>query len=119
MGVVMWDRLGRSLLYLPPSRYPNIERKEDAVSGFAKLSQSICHCQYHNVWVPKYRVRTLVGAMREAAKSVESRQSVGLQVVKVLKYMCRGVICILGCGHSQGLGIGHHTAALYDWRTMG
>ena len=52
MGVVMWDLLGRSLLYLPPSRYPNIETKEEAVSRLGKLSHSICHCQYHNVYKP-------------------------------------------------------------------
>ena len=31
------------------------------MSRFRKLSQTICHCQYHVVWVPKYRLRILTG----------------------------------------------------------
>jgi putative transposase len=31
------------------------------MSRFRKLSQSIWHCQYHLVWVPKYRCRILEG----------------------------------------------------------
>lgn len=31
------------------------------MSRFRKLSHSIWHCQYHIVWVPKYRYRVLVG----------------------------------------------------------
>jgi putative transposase len=42
--------------------------KEEAVSRFRKLSHSIWHCQYHIVWVPKYRYRILTGATREAAE---------------------------------------------------
>jgi len=38
------------------------------VSRFRKLSHSIWHCQYHIVWVPKYRYRILVGTVREAAE---------------------------------------------------
>ena len=37
------------------------------MSRFRRLSHSIWHCQYHIVWVPKYRYRILVGAIREAA----------------------------------------------------
>ena len=33
------------------------------MSRFRKLSQSICHCQYHIVFVPKYRYRILSGAI--------------------------------------------------------
>ena len=39
------------------------------MSRFRKLSQSIWHCQYHIVWVPKYRHRILKG---EIAKDVEN-----------------------------------------------
>ena len=39
------------------------------MSRFRRLSQSIWHCQYHIVWVPKYRHRILKG---ELAKDVES-----------------------------------------------
>ena len=42
------------------------------MSRFRKLSHSIWHCQYHIVWVPKYRYRILVGAVREAADGSDS-----------------------------------------------
>lgn len=38
------------------------------MSRFRKLSQTIWHCQYHIVWVPKYRYRVLTG---EVAQEVE------------------------------------------------
>ena len=31
------------------------------MSRFRKLTQTIWHCQYHIVWVPKYRYRVLDG----------------------------------------------------------
>ncbi len=31
------------------------------MSRFQKLSQTIWHCQYHIIWVPKYRFRILIG----------------------------------------------------------
>ena len=31
------------------------------MSRFRKLSQTLWHCQYHIVWVPKYRYRILTG----------------------------------------------------------
>ena len=31
------------------------------MSRFRKLSHSLWHCQYHVVWVPKYRFRVLTG----------------------------------------------------------
>lgn len=43
--------------------------KEGAVSRFRKLSHSIWHCQYHIVWVPKYRFRILTSKIREACES--------------------------------------------------
>ena len=39
------------------------------MSRFQKLSQTIWHCQYHIVWVPKYRYRVLHG---EIAREVEN-----------------------------------------------
>jgi len=39
------------------------------MSRFQKLSQTIWHCQYHIVWVPKYRYRILHG---EVAGEVEN-----------------------------------------------
>src|SRR5512137_1577407 len=35
------------------------------MSRFKKLSHVIWHCQYHIVWVPKYRYRVLKGAVAE------------------------------------------------------
>ena len=37
-------------------------------SRFRKLSHTIWHCQYHIVWVPKYRFRILHGAVKEAVE---------------------------------------------------
>ena len=34
------------------------------MSRFRKLTHAIWHCQYHIVWVPKYRYRILTGALR-------------------------------------------------------
>ena len=39
------------------------------MSLFRKLSQTIWHCQYHIVWVPKYRFRILSG---KVANEVEN-----------------------------------------------
>jgi len=39
------------------------------MSRFRRLSQTIWHCQYHIVWVPKYRFKILTGRV---AKMVES-----------------------------------------------
>ena len=36
------------------------------MSRFRKLAHSIWHCQYHIVWVPKYRYRILKGSVGEA-----------------------------------------------------
>ena len=60
---------GRSLLCLRRVVADNIERKEGAVSRFRKLSHTIWHCQYHVVWVPKYRFRILTGAVKVAVES--------------------------------------------------
>ena len=35
------------------------------MSRFRKLSHTIWHCQYHLVWVPKYRFRVLTGRVSE------------------------------------------------------
>lgn len=39
------------------------------MSRFCKLSHSIWHCQYHIVWVPKYRFRILTGTVKEACET--------------------------------------------------
>ena len=35
------------------------------MSRFRKLSHTIWHCQYHIIWVPKYRYRVLQGEIAE------------------------------------------------------
>ena len=43
------------------------------MSRFRKLSQTIWHCQYHIVFVPKYRFRVLTGAIaQEVEKCVRT-----------------------------------------------
>ena len=39
------------------------------MSRFRKLSQTIWHCQYHIVWVPKYRYRVLKGRVSEEVQT--------------------------------------------------
>jgi putative transposase len=39
--------------------------KEQQMSRFRKLSQTLWHCQYHIVWVPKYRYRILTGKIAD------------------------------------------------------
>ena len=38
------------------------------MSRFRKLSQTIWHCKYHIVWVPKYRFRILTGKVSVEAE---------------------------------------------------
>ncbi len=41
------------------------------MSRFSKLSHVIWHCEYHIVWVPKYRYRILKGKIAfELTKSI-------------------------------------------------
>ena len=43
------------------------------MSRFRKLSHSIWHCQYHIIWVPKYRYRILQGEIaRDVEKSIRA-----------------------------------------------
>ena len=39
------------------------------MSRFRKLSQTIWHCQYHIVWVPKYRYRVLTDKISEEVEN--------------------------------------------------
>ena len=38
------------------------------MSRFRKLSQTLWHCQYHIVWVPKYRYRILTGEIADVVE---------------------------------------------------
>lgn len=39
------------------------------MSRFRKLTHAIWHCQYHVVWVPKYRFRILEGALAQELRA--------------------------------------------------
>ena len=39
------------------------------MSRFRKLSHTIWHCQYHIIWVPKYRFRNLGGEIAEEVRA--------------------------------------------------
>jgi putative transposase len=39
------------------------------MSRFGKLAQTIWYCQYHIVWVPKYRFRVLTGKIAEEVEN--------------------------------------------------
>ena len=45
------------------------------MSRFRKLSHTIWHCQYHIVWVPKYRFRVLEG-------------KIGAEVERCIRQLC-------------------------------
>ena len=46
------------------------------MSRFRKLSQTLWYCQYHIVWVPKYRFRVLEGEIKaEAEESIRTFSS--------------------------------------------
>ena len=40
------------------------------MSRFKKLSQTLWHCQYHIVWVPKYRYRVLTGEIKRDVENL-------------------------------------------------
>jgi putative transposase len=39
------------------------------MSRFRKLSQTLWHCQYHIIWVPKYRLQILEGKLADEISS--------------------------------------------------
>ena len=49
------------------------------MSRFRKLTHAIWHCQYHIVWVPKYRYRILTGSLsyevEQCVRSFSSQKS--------------------------------------------
>lgn len=54
------------LLMLKPSlSCPHNINEGENMSRFEKLTHVLWHCQYHIVWVPKYRYRVLKGVFRE------------------------------------------------------
>jgi putative transposase len=55
------------------------------MSRFRKLSQTIWHCQYHIVWVPKYRFRVLQGNVaREVENCIRAfSEQLGCEVIEM------------------------------------
>lgn len=55
------------------------------MSRFRKLSHTIWHCQYHIVWVPKYRFRILSGMVgQEVERCIRSfSEQQGAEVVEL------------------------------------
>ncbi|MBE0540598.1 MAG: IS200/IS605 family transposase [Verrucomicrobia bacterium] len=45
------------------------------MSRFKKLSHTIWHCEYHIVWVPKYRYRVMQGKVKEEVELCVREQS--------------------------------------------
>ena len=55
------------------------------MSRFRKLSQTIWHCQYHIIWVPKYRFRVLSDKIaREVENCVRSfSEQLGCEIIEL------------------------------------
>jgi len=55
------------------------------MSRFSKLTHVLWHCQYHIVWVPKYRYRVLTGKVGfEASKTIRVyAERLGCEVVEI------------------------------------
>jgi putative transposase len=55
------------------------------MSRFRKLSQTLWHCQYHIIWVPKYRYRVLSGKVsREADRCIRAfNERLGCEIVEL------------------------------------
>jgi putative transposase len=55
------------------------------MSRFRKLSHTIWHCQYHIVWVPKYRYRVLTGGVgQEVERCIRAfSERLGAEVVEL------------------------------------
>ena len=55
------------------------------MSRFRKLSQTIWHCQYHIIWVPKYRYKVLSGRIaREVENCVRAfSEQLGCEIIEL------------------------------------
>ena len=55
------------------------------MSRFSKLSHVLWHCQYHIVWVPKYRYRVLEGKVGfETSKTIRVySERLGCEIVEL------------------------------------
>ena len=66
-------------------RCPTTKQKGHNMSRFKRLSHTIWHCEYHIVWVPKYRYRVLAGKIKEEVELCVRDQSrqMGSEVVEM------------------------------------
>lgn len=55
------------------------------MSKFQKMSHTIWHCEYHIVWVPKYRYRVLQGKVKEEVELCVRDQTaqMGCEIVEI------------------------------------
>ncbi len=55
------------------------------MSRFEKLSHVIWHCQYHIVWVPKYRYKVLQGQIKEEVRKtvIIQAERLGCNIVEL------------------------------------
>ena len=55
------------------------------MSRFRKLSHAIRHCQYHFVWVPKYRYRILTGLVGQKVEKciLAFAERLGAEIVEL------------------------------------
>jgi hypothetical protein len=51
------------------------KRKKKSMSRFKRLSHTIWHCEYHIVWVPKYRYRVMQGKIKEEVEPCGREQT--------------------------------------------
>ena len=74
-----------ALLLLISELSPQHREIGSSMSRFQKLTHVLWHCQYHIVWVPKYRFRVLKGAIQtEVLNSIQVYCSqLSCQIVEV------------------------------------
>jgi len=64
---------------------PTTKQKGYNMSRFKRLSHTIWHCEYHIVWVPKYRYRVLQGKIKEEVELCvrDQARQMGSEVVEM------------------------------------
>ena len=58
---------------------PATKQKGKSMSRFKKMSHTIWFCEYHIVWIPKYRYRMLQGKMKEECEQCIREQNRQMQ----------------------------------------
>jgi len=55
------------------------------MSRFKKLAYDVWHCQYHIIWIPKYRYKVLTGKIAEEVRTTIIIQSerLGCEIVEL------------------------------------